>query len=272
MILPQGSAVGIVTHLRRASPRLWFFFEFLRYKYLIGEREILFLHDFVPRGEKMAIDVGSSIGLYSRALANLVPKVVSFEANPAVATFAKAVAPGNVDVINIALSSAAKRTTLRVPVNKRGHTMDDLGTIDEKIDFDGKFTAVEILSEPLDAFDFTHCGFIKIDVEGHEEDVLEGAKNLIGRSRPVLMIELEERHNPGTVDRVTQWLCQLGYGGYFLSQGKWLPITKFRVQSDQDWRTVSKVPPRHRRTVHYIGNFVFVPVEARPLALRGGED
>ncbi len=260
--------LGMTTQVRRVCPRLWFFFKFLHYKYLSGESEILALRDFLPQGEKMAIDVGSSIGLYSRALAGLVPKVVSFEANPTVATFARAVAPRNVEVINIALSSAAKRATLRIPVNGRGHTIDDLATVDEKIDFGGgKFIVAEILSKPLDAYNYANCGFIKIDVEGHEEEVLEGAKNLIERCRPVLMIELEERHNPGAVDRVTRRLSQLGYGGYFLTDGKWLPIEKFRAQSDQDWQTALKTPPRFCRRAHYICNFVFVPLEAPPRAM-----
>lgn len=261
-------SLGVTTHVRRVSPRLWFLLKFLRYKYLAGEREILALRDLVPQGKKMAIDVGSSIGLYSRALAGLVPKVVSFEANPAVATFARTVAPRNVEVVNVALSSTAKRATLRIPVNGRGHTIDDLATVDEKIDFGGgKFIVAEILSKPLDAYNYANCGFIKIDVEGHEEEVLEGAKNLIERCRPVLMIELEERHNPGAVDRVTRWLSQLGYGGYFLTDGKWLPIEKFRAQSDQDWQTVLKTAPRFRRRAHYICNFVFVPLEAPPRAM-----
>lgn len=260
--------MGITAHVRRVSPRLWFFFKFLRYKYLIGEREILALRDLVPRGANMALDVGSSIDLYSRALANLVPKVVAFEANPAVATFARAVAPRNVEVINVALSSAAKGATLRIPVNRRGHTIDDLATIEEKIDFaGGKFIAAEISSAPLDAFDYADCGFIKIDVEGHEEEVLEGAKNLIGRSRPVLMIELMEYRSPGIIDRVTRRLSQLGYGGYFLSDGRWLPITEFRVQRDQDARMVLAFSPRRRRKAHFIGNFVFVPLDAIPPAM-----
>ena len=221
----------------------------------------------------MAIDVGSAIGLYSRALAGLVPKVVAFEANPAVATFARAVAPRNVEVINIALSSATKHTTLRIPVNRRGHTIDELATIERKNDFAGaEFITADVLSKPLDAFDFADCGFIKIDVEGHEEEVLEGGKRLIERCHPVLMIELVEQYNPGTVDRVTQWLARLGYTGFFLSDGKWLPIAEFRAHRDQDWTTVLKAPPRRRRKAHYVSDFVFVPVDAIPLAMRRVKD
>jgi FkbM family methyltransferase len=264
--------LGITTHVRRVSPRLWFFCKFLRFKYLRGESEIVALRDFVPRQGKMAIDAGAAIGLYSRALADLVPKVVAFEANPAVAAFARTVASRKVEVINVALSSAAKRTTLRIPLNRRGHTINDLATIECRNDFaEGEFVTADVVTETLDAFAFADCGFIKIDVEGHEEEVLEGAKKLIERSRPVLMIELEERHNPGTFERVTQRLSRQGYAGYFLAGGKWRPIAEFLQQRDQDWSAVLKAPPRPRRRAHYICNFVFAPLEAIPAALRGGE-
>lgn len=265
--------MGITSHVRRVSPRLWFFFKFLRFKSLRAEPEFLALRDFVPwRDGRMAIDVGSALGVYSKALAGLVPKVVAFEANPSVAALAKAVAPRNVEVINVAVSSDARRTTLRIPVNRRGHPINDLASIELKNDLsDGEFITIDVLSERLDAFGFTDCGFIKIDVEGHEEQVLEGAKTLIEASRPVMMIELEERHNPGIVGRVTERLTALRYTGWFLSDAKWRPIAEFSAPRDQDWGAVLKAPARLRRKAHYVGNFVFVPVEAIPSAMRTGK-
>jgi len=123
--------MGITAHVRRYSPRLWFLFKFHRYCRLKGEREIRVLRDIVPPG-RMAIDVGSSIGLYSRALSRLVPRVVAFEANPAVAAFARMVAPNNVEVINVALSAAAGSPVLRIPVNARGRAVEDLATVEAK--------------------------------------------------------------------------------------------------------------------------------------------
>jgi hypothetical protein len=48
-------------------------------------------------------------------------------------------------------------------------------------------------------FRIANCSFIKIDVEGHEEAVLDGARALIAAQRPMLMIELDEGFNPGVV-------------------------------------------------------------------------
>ena len=47
---------------------------------------------------------------------------------------------------------------------------------------------VEVVT--LDSLGFTGVGFIKVDVEGAELQVLEGARMLLARDRPILLIEL----------------------------------------------------------------------------------
>jgi FkbM family methyltransferase len=55
--------------------------------------------------------------------------------------------------------------------------------------------AVEV--RPLDALGLDAVDFVKIDVEGMEFDVLEGARQLITRDRPVLLIEIGRANLPG---------------------------------------------------------------------------
>ena len=54
----------------------------------------------------------------------------------------------------------------------------------------------------LDDMGIANCSFIKIDVEGHEEAVLDGATALITSQRPVLMIELDESLNKDALARL----------------------------------------------------------------------
>jgi FkbM family methyltransferase len=42
-------------------------------------------------------------------------------------------------------------------------------------------------------------GFLKIDVEGHEEAVLAGASRTLKQSMPAVLVEVEERHHTGAV-------------------------------------------------------------------------
>ena len=49
---------------------------------------------------------------------------------------------------------------------------------------------VPVQVETLDSYNFTNVGFIKIDVEGYEKFVLEGAQQLIQSSRPTIQLEI----------------------------------------------------------------------------------
>lgn len=65
--------------------------------------------------------------------------------------------------------------------------------------------SVEIRS--LDSFDLDKVDFIKIDVEGGEQFVLEGAKETIRRCRPVLLVEVFEEH----CMEVDSWMEKMDY-------------------------------------------------------------
>ncbi len=239
--------MGFANHVRRHSPRIWFFFKFLRYKYSKGERELRLVRHLV-QDQKIAVDIGSSIGLYARELGKHAPKVLAFEANPRVAAFARSVARRNVEVINVALSAADGQRALRIPINRRNNPVDDLATIEARNSLQcGKTMTIDVATKRLDGYNLPSCGFIKIDVEGHEEAVLEGAKRVIEIHRPTLMIELEDRHNPGIINRVTDRLSRSNYAIYFLSEGRLRPFAEFNRHHHQD-----------------INNFIFVPKESVP--------
>src|SRR4051794_15857622 len=112
--------------LKHYLPRVWFRFKFLKYKYARrGEPELWLIRHLVEPGTTV-LDIGASIGIYAAEMAGYAGKVIAFEANPQVAGFARKIAARNVEVINVALSSAPGRATLKIPVNAKGATMDEL--------------------------------------------------------------------------------------------------------------------------------------------------
>ena len=56
---------------------------------------------------------------------------------------------------------------------------------------------IEVPRITLDSLGQDAVGFIKIDVEGHEVDVLAGAREILRRDRPAILVEAEERHRQG---------------------------------------------------------------------------
>ena len=238
--------------LKHYSPRVWFRFKFLKYKFLKrGEPELWLIRHLVEPGTT-ALDVGASIGIYAAEMARYAGKVIAFEANPEVAAFTRKVAARNVEVINMALSSRAGRTTLTVPLNAKGRAVTELASIAPQQQSGENAVTVEVETRRLDDVPIANCSFIKIDVEGHEEAVLDGASALIAAQRPVLMIELVEAFNPGVVARLSERYAALGYSVFFSRSGL-KPIAEFDAARDQDEALLA--------TRDYAANFFFIPRE-----------
>jgi hypothetical protein len=104
----------------------------------------------------------------------------------------------------------------------------------------------------LDDYAFEDPGFIKIDAEGAEARILSGGEATLSNHRPVLLIEIEERHG-ADVTAVFAWLAERDYRGSFLYQGSEHPLREFSLQSMQRARLAGD------RSKPYINNFIFRP-------------
>jgi FkbM family methyltransferase len=60
----------------------------------------------------------------------------------------------------------------------------------------------------LDSYNLTACNLLKIDVEGMEKDVLQGAVNMIQRLKPILYVENDK---PEKSAALIQYIDSLGY-------------------------------------------------------------
>jgi len=86
----------------------------------------------------------------------------------------------------------------------------------------------------LDSQGLDNVTFLKIDVEGAEEEVLRGGLELINRCRPVINIELVEYMRPGCIAAVQRLLEDLGYQGFFMhGDNQVFPMAHFRQELHQ---------------------------------------
>jgi hypothetical protein len=70
------------------------------------------------------------------------------------------------------------------------------------------------------------CGFIKIDTEGTELDVLEGGEKVIERDKPNLMIEVYDEFNKYPVETTFEFCFKHGYKCFYNHRGKGLQPVK----------------------------------------------
>ena len=69
----------------------------------------------------------------------------------------------------------------------------------------------DIQCRSLDSFDLRNVDYIKIDVDGFEVPLLEGARETLTINAPVINIEMKRRKRPMITRKATGILNDLGY-------------------------------------------------------------
>ena len=153
----------------------------------------------LARREGTAVDVGANWGLYTYAMARACAEVVAFEPNPEASTLIRAARLPNVRLLDAALSSKEGTARLHMPV-RNGMELASWGSLlGDRMAGEVAVATLEVRLMRLDDFALKDVCFIKIDVEGHELDVLAGARETIAESRPVCLIEASEKTLPAVV-------------------------------------------------------------------------
>lgn len=144
------------------------------------------------REDKEIIDIGAHIGLYTIPFGKKCKKVHSFECSPKsfnylCANIALNKLDYNVNKYNVALSDNFGKTNYYIRDEKDGG-----GNGISKFDYDQKnnVRCIEVETKTLDCYQLENINFIKIDVEGHEEQVLRGSVQTIKNNNyPKILFE-----------------------------------------------------------------------------------
>jgi len=226
-----------------------------------GEVE-LHLLEFLCSRDKDAIDVGANDGSYVHYLRRHARKVIAFEPMPSLADALHAKFRHGVDIRSVALSDRAGTVELHMPVVD-GVTVTGCSTVSPTASATyPDHRDIEVPMATLDSVYDGEVGFIKIDVEGHEQAVLDGAVQTIRRCRPRMLVEIDERLSPGGLARAKAYFKDLDYRGYFVQAGHVEPMSLFsadRLQNPADLPDLTAPLQQRQRFGRYIYNFIFLP-------------
>lgn len=175
--------------------------------------ELSHLNEFIlSRGT--AIDVGANEGLFTYVFSKRFQRVYAFEVNEEVATPIAQYNPGNVTLFTCGLSSVARIARFYIPVI-RGFALNGWGSFDRgNLPGAEEFIEKDVQVKPLDDSGITGVDFIKIDVEGHEIEVLKGAAATIRESRPIVLIEVRDEN----LSPVNAWFLALNFRRYSIEE------------------------------------------------------
>lgn len=162
---------------------------------------------------ELAVDVGANVGYTALVLAEAVGqtgRVLAFEPHPDIfAELTKNTAGLPVESVKAAVSDHGGLAKLHIPLTfLSNHGIASLEPCDTSTDVEVEaITLDQILTPPHSV------GVMKIDIEGHELNALQGASSLLqeGRIRDIII----EEHNPAT-SKVVGFLTDRGYRIFLL--------------------------------------------------------
>ncbi len=151
------------------------------------------LAPWAPITGEVFLDVGANVGQWSRSLGTTFDKVYAIEPNPQAIEQLRSDLSENVYIEEFAAWSVDERRSFA--------TFESSAHLNAYFDQEGINTGprtgeIVLLCRRLDDLDIKgRVAFLKCDTEGAEVHVLEGARDLVSRHRPVILVEFHSQEN-----------------------------------------------------------------------------
>lgn len=165
--------------------------------------------------ESVILDIGANIGTWTIPLAIKKRKIYSFE--PFDTSFYALC--GNIFINNKEIIVNPYQMALTDDLNKKTNLLltDTCNIGGVKLVESDSLTETKYKLATIDSFQFEKVDFIKLDVEGHELNVLKGGINTILKFKPVIFFECWDinshhwKNIPNTCNELMEYIISLGY-------------------------------------------------------------
>jgi len=206
---------------------------YLLYKSKIESFDLEFLKNYL-KGTITVIDVGSNVGYFTISIAKYLDstsKILSIE-------------PSEQNIIRMKKVLKHRTIVQKIEIVKAGASdSNNVGylKIDQKNPSNNQISSikegcVEIKLLTLDSIcsGIGDIGLVKIDVQGYELKVLQGATKLIAEQLPILLIEIDNRISSLLALNLWDFLTQHSYF-IFLIDGKKKTLTRQEIAGQKGY-------------------------------------
>jgi len=180
---------------------------------------------------KNTLDIGAATGMYASHFAQHSKNVICFEAVPPVYEQLEKIKQKHNNVITHNLAVADFEGVSGFYVDDKRLSNSGFQNL-----VDGQ--KIEVDTVTIDSLKLVDIGFIKIDVEGVELDVLYGASDTIDEYKPTCMVEVYDKFNKYPVATTFEFFFKRKYRCFYNHKGQGLKP----VRNIQEGVDATKIP------------------------------
>lgn len=161
----------------------------------------------------VALDIGANIGNHALFFSKMFDEVWAFEPNPRIYKLLEFNCEGTaIRTLNYGLSDQNKTVHFQINQNNQGASRILSAT---SFEFSKPMEAIKVQClDDIDEIQKSKISLIKIDVEGHEFQVISGAKKTLERERPIVIFEHDLTQATEGISETIEMLRCLSYEFY----------------------------------------------------------
>lgn len=229
------------------------------------EAEMQFLTKLRADAIDVSVDVGAALGGYAWILNRKSRRVIAFEPGSTHADFiARGLVGTNIELERKAVGKCDGTVPMYTPGNDTNARHSATLSKKNPVTLSDGTQVIDVPIISLDTFLVSRMrpderlDFLKVDVEGYELDVFEGARARIASDLPIILCEIEARHNDRYAE-VFELLRTLGYASYIFDGRRFKVFEGNDISPlQQDDDLAQRLSPEYRPgQSKYINNFLF---------------
>lgn len=198
-----------------------------------------------------ALDVGANIGNHSLYFSDYFSNVFSFEPQPLTFELLQinSTLTNNIKCFNFGLSSSEKKESFVVDQNNIGgsHIVSEGASIGVNLNLKTLDSMIDVICFPV--------RLIKIDVEGHEYEVLLGAKEVILKHQPIIIFEQHESDFIGNSTKSLDLVRSFNYSKFAYIAKSPSPPRQLSYASKLVYSTIFRLIKGSSRSVVMVDDF-----------------